>query len=75
MRLKTEIIERINGRADIKRSLLELFDISRGSMWRFLKENEDNGPLTTYKALLIISEGLGISPEEALIEAKEQEAV
>jgi ABC-type phosphate transport system ATPase subunit len=75
MKLKPEIIERINGRSDVKRDLLKEMKISRGSLWRFLKDNISNGPLTTYKALLIISNALAITPEEALIDEPVQEEV
>jgi transcriptional regulator with XRE-family HTH domain len=68
MKLKSEIIERINGRSDVKKDLLKELKITRSSLWRFLKDNISNGPLTTYKALLIISNALAITPEEALID-------
>lgn len=68
MKLKTEIIERVNGRDDIKRSLLLAFNVSRGSIWRFLKENQNDGPLTTVKASKIICAGLNVSQEELFTE-------
>lgn len=67
MKIKTEIIERINGRADIKRALIGAFNVSRASVWRFLKENETNGPLTTAAALKIISDGLNVSTDDILV--------
>lgn len=68
MKIKQEIIERINGRADLKRALLEALDISQPTLWRALQNNEENGILTTFKSLKVISDHLGIAPEECLIE-------
>ncbi|MEA5110409.1 hypothetical protein SDC9_37007 [bioreactor metagenome] len=68
MKLKIEIIERINGRNDVKRALIKELGTSRGSLWRFLKENTSNGPLTSYKVVQIISEGLSVNPEDVLTE-------
>jgi transcriptional regulator with XRE-family HTH domain len=74
MNLQKQVIERIKGRSDIKRSLISALGVSRYSIWKYLKDNEDDGPLTTYKALQIISKGLEITPEEAMCEeAKEKE--
>lgn len=73
MKLKPEIIERINGRSDVKKDLIKELKINRTSLWRFLKDNISNGPLTTYKVLLIISKALSITPEEALIDEPVQE--
>ena len=75
MKLKPEIIERINGRSDVKRDLIKELKINRTTLWRFLKDNISNGPLTTYKALLIISKALAITPEDALIDEPVQEEV
>jgi hypothetical protein len=68
MKIKQEVIERINGRQDIKRALALALNIDRSSLWRWTQENRENGPLTTLMAVKIISERLGITTEEAVTE-------
>lgn len=66
MRIRTDIIERINGRRDIKNEIIKAFNTTRMTLWRWLNENEPDGPLTTVKSLAIISESLKINQEEIL---------
>lgn len=66
MKLKVEIIERIKGRSDIKRNLVNASKLNRYSVWRWLNDNEEDGPLTKIKFLEIISEGLNLTIPELL---------
>ena len=67
------IIERINGRRDIKPELIKALGLTRSSIWRLLAENKPNGPLTTVSAVEIISRILDIDPAEVLTEVKQPE--
>jgi len=60
MKLKTEIIERIKGRDDIKNVLIEALGCSRMSLWNWLNKNDENGKLTTVEAVIIISNALKV---------------
>jgi len=60
MKLKTEIIERIKGRDDIKNELIEALGCSRMSLWNWLNKNDENGKLTTVEAVIIISNALKV---------------
>jgi len=60
MKLKTEIIERIKGRDDIKNELIEALGCSRMSLWNWLNKNDENGKLTTIEAVIIISNALKV---------------
>jgi len=54
MIVKSEIIERIRGRRKI--SLFAIYmQVHSGTLYRWLKENEEDGPLTRVKALLWMS--------------------
>lgn len=68
MKIKQEIIERLNGRLDLKRELCKALDADRIKLWRWIRENDENGPLTTVKAVQTISSGLSLPAEEILIE-------
>ena len=63
MRLKNEIIERMNGydqkrKLALAKDLREELAISQPTEWRYRNENRENGPLTTLAALKIISQHL-----------------
>ncbi|MCL2651145.1 MAG: hypothetical protein FWD60_09015 [Candidatus Azobacteroides sp.] len=60
MRLKNEIIERMNGydlkkKGQISEEVMKELGISKSTEWRYRNENRDNGPLTTLASLRIIS--------------------
>lgn len=71
--LNPAIIERINGRRDIKPELAKALGLTRSSIWRLLVENKPNGPLTTVSAVEIISRILDIDPSEVLSEVNTTE--
>lgn len=70
MKFKTEIIERIKGRDDLKNKLVSELRKSRYSIWRYISENEDDGPLTRVKAIEIISSELNVPTNELFVETE-----
>lgn len=68
MKLKTEIIERLRGRRDVKQRIAQEMGIVKSTLWRWMLLNEDEGPLTSYKCASIIAEGLNLSHSELYIE-------
>ena len=68
MRLKKEVVERLRCRDNrhIRLRLAESLGVAPSSVPRWIYANEDNGRLTTVKALQIISEGLNVSMDEIL---------
>ena len=70
MRLKKEVIERLRCRDNryIRLRLAEELGVSPSSVPRWIYANENNGKLTTVKALQIISEGLNVSVDSILID-------
>lgn len=64
MKIRPEVIERINGRKDIKRQLAIALDADRFKMHRWIKSNSKNGKLTTVTALRIIGKGLNLKISE-----------
>lgn len=70
MRLKKEVIERLRCRDNrfIRLRLAEELGVAPSSVPRWIYVNENNGRLTTVKALQIISEGLNIAINDILTE-------
>jgi len=71
--IRQEVIERINGRRDIKPLLAVILKLHRTSIFRLLRENTPNGHLTKMSSVDVISRLLGISPSEVLTEIEIQE--
>jgi hypothetical protein len=63
MIVKKEIIERIQGRKDIKQNLRLAFNVNRMTVYHWLKVNKPHSPLTTITAANIISSALQIQTE------------
>lgn len=70
MRLSTEAITAINKPEVRIRLALEL-KCGDASISRYIKKNEDNGPLTTVGALKVIRQETGLSDLKILEEVKE----
>ena len=70
MKLKKEVVERLRCRDNrhIRLKLAESLCVAPSSVPRWIYANEDNGRLTTIKALQIISEGLNIPMNEILVD-------
>jgi hypothetical protein len=67
MRIKKEIISRIEKNLSVEAKLAEAFrKKDYKTIRRYLQKNEENGPLTTEASILIISECLNVSKEEIL---------
>lgn len=64
MIVKKEIIERIQGRKDIKLNLRQAFNVNRMTVYYWLKANKPHSPLTTITAANIISNALNINTEK-----------
>ena len=72
MRLKKEVIERLRCRDNrfIRLRLAEELGVAPSSVPRWIYSNENNGKLTTAKALQIISEGLDVPLDEILLSSQ-----
>lgn len=68
MKLKTEIIERLRGRRDIKNKIVQEMGIVKSTLWRWMLLNEEDGPLTAFKCASIIAEGLSLEPQDLYID-------
>lgn len=71
MKLKTEVIYRIDGydrrrNGEVKHALRQTLDRGMNSIYLYLRENRENGELTKYAALQVISEKLGIAINDLL---------
>lgn len=73
MKLSSKAISKINVRA--KNMLALELDCSVQTVERWIKENEENGKLTTAKAVQVISEVTGLGQSQILEEDSEKEAV
>jgi hypothetical protein len=66
MRLKTSVIERLKSRRDIKETLMSQLEITYMTLFTWMKRNDENGKLTTFQALTIISNGLNEQIDELI---------
>lgn len=66
MKLKAEVIEKINENLKCKRRIRNYFDLSDNALRNWLRANEDDGDLTKQSALEIISEELKIVKSKIL---------
>lgn len=64
MKIRTDIIERINGRPDLKRELTTALAVHRMSVNRYLRLNKHENKLTTAIALQIIAKSLNVDQNE-----------
>ena len=64
MKIKKENIERLRGRKDIRAELISAMNVDRRTVYLWIRENKHNGPLTTAKAIGIVSKGLHVKPSE-----------
>ena len=73
--LRTDVIERIKGRDDIKPLIANAIGLHRTSVWRIINQNIPNGPLTKTAVVNIICEKLSLDPSEILMEVEPCETV
>lgn len=71
MKVKQEILNRINNVASRKR-ILDSMDTEFGdqALYKQIKDNSNDGPLTKMKALIAISEVTGVPVDKILEEEK-----
>lgn len=70
MKIKTHIIEQIAGSNQLKARLQSEFNRSPFTIHKWIKDNAENGDLTTATALRIISEELTLTNDQILEETK-----
>jgi len=70
MILRTEVIERIKGRDDIKPMLADALGVHRTSVWRIINKNEPNGDMTITAVVSILCEKLNLNPSDVLMEVE-----
>lgn len=67
MKIKRKILNRINNVAS-RRIISAKLDISDQMLYKHMRQNASDGPLTKMKALMAISEEAGIDVNQALEE-------
>jgi len=73
MRLKEETIDRIRSRRNLRLLICDELNTSREGLWRYLNLNSDNGKLTSYAVLKVISDFFSEPIDNLVTEEKEQE--
>jgi len=73
MKLKDEVIDRIRGKRKMWLRLCDELNTSREGLWRYLNLNSDNGKLTSYAVLKVISDFFSEPIDNLVTEEKEQE--
>jgi len=66
MRLSQKAIVAINESTECRRELSYQLEKATTTIWRWITANDENGPLTTVKAIEIISETTNLSQDEIL---------
>jgi hypothetical protein len=69
MRLTQLVLQRIQDSRSLPKKIQEAIGVSRGAMWRYLKENSDE--LTKAAALKVIREETGLTDDQILEETVE----
>lgn len=67
MKVKQELLDRINNVASRKR-ISDKLGIGDQMLYKHIRANNDNGPLTKMRAVIAISEEIGIDVTEILEE-------
>ena len=73
MKLKEEIVDRIRSRRRLRVAVCNEVDITREALWRYLNLNSENGKLTVYPVLKIVSQELNQPIDELLTADVSQE--
>ncbi|MFA6973974.1 MAG: hypothetical protein WC238_04545 [Parcubacteria group bacterium] len=66
MKLKKEIIERINGRKDVGHQIAVSMGVTKTTVNNWLRDNKDNNPLTSFTVLQILQAELNLTPDQML---------
>jgi len=67
--LRTEVIERLNGRTDVKKEIVNEIKIDWSTLFIWLRKNEEDGPLTKLTIAEIISSKFNLSYDQIYQEA------
>lgn len=67
-KLRTEVIERLNGRPDVKKKMYQARGVDQSTLYLWLKKNQEDGPLTSISMADIIASELLLKPEDIYIE-------
>lgn len=67
MKVKAEIMKKVQTSTEIRRELARKLDVSEASISRYIRENEENGEFTKLVAIRVISEKLNIPESEILV--------
>lgn len=73
MKLKEETIDRIRSRRNLRLAICDELNTSRVGLWRYITRNDENGKLTLYNVLRIISNDLKKPIDELVTEEAKQE--
>lgn len=68
MRITQEALKRINNQ-HVRPHIQIALKCSEASLERYIRDNKENGPLTTAAALIVIKERTGLITEEVLCSA------
>jgi len=66
MKLSEKAIEAIKDSPECRRELTYQMEVSDNTLYRWYRDNESDGKLTTYKAINIIKETTGLTEEQIL---------
>lgn len=69
MKLSKDTIKIVKDHTKCINKLAYEFDVHSRTIERRIEDNEDNGPLTTVKAIQVIEEETGLTQEQILTEA------
>lgn len=70
MKLSEKAIEAIKETVECRRELAYQLEVSDNTLYRWYRDNESDGKLTTYKAVAIIKETTGLTEEQILVDEK-----
>lgn len=66
MKIKAEIMRKVQESTEIRRELARQLDVSEASISRYIRENEENGEFTKVVAIQVISSKLNV-PEKSIL--------
>ncbi len=66
MKIKAEIMKKVQESTEIRRELARQLDVSEASISRYIRENEENGEFTKVVVIRVISSKLNV-PEKSIL--------
>jgi hypothetical protein len=67
MRIQEKTLENVRKNTKLRRDLARVLDTSEQSIWRYIRDNQNNGELTKYAAVKTIAFTLNI-PDALILE-------